>query len=125
MKHYLKTAAETVSELGSQPTGLLSDEAAKRLARDGRNKLVEGKKVTLLQRFIEQIVNPMVLILIAAAVISALTSAISKEAPTDVFVIIAVVVINSILGVVQESKAERAIEALGACFAYRKGDTRR
>lgn len=112
MKHYLMTVAQTLSELGTQISGLSPDEAKKRLARDGKNKLAEGKKVTLLQRFIEQIVNPMVLILIAAAAISAVTSAISKEAPTDVFVIIAVVVLNSILGVVQESKAEKAIEAL-------------
>lgn len=112
MKHYLRTAADTVSELESQLTGLSAAEAAKRLARDGRNKLDEGKKITLVQRFIEQLVNPMVLVLIAAAAISALTSAISKEAPTDVFVIMAVVLLNTILGVVQESKAEKAIEAL-------------
>ncbi len=112
MKHYLRTVAETVSELGSQSTGLSSNEAAKRLARDGRNKLAEGKKITLVQRFIEQLVNPMVIILIAAAAISAVTSALQKEAPTDVFVIMSVVLLNTILGVIQESKAEKAIEAL-------------
>lgn len=112
MKHYLKTAAESVAELGSKLEGLTSDEAAKRLSRDGRNKLAEGKKITLAQRFIEQLVNPMVIVLIAAAAVSAFTSAISKEAPTDVFVILAVVLLNTILGVVQESKAEKAIEAL-------------
>ena len=112
MKHYLQPANEVLTELGTQSSGLSSGEAAARLARDGHNKLTEGKKITLVQRFIEQLANPMVIVLIAAAVISAVTSALSNEAPTDVFVIMSVVILNTILGVVQESKAEKAIEAL-------------
>lgn len=111
-KHYLKSAPEVIGEFGSQQTGLSTGEAESRLARNGRNKLTEGKKITLAQRFIEQLANPMVIVLIAAAAISAITSTLSNEAPTDVFVILTVVLINTILGVVQESKAEKAIEAL-------------
>ncbi len=112
MKYYLHKTDEVLTQLGSQTAGLSSDEAAKRLLHDGRNKLTEGKKITLIQRFIEQLANPMVIVLIIAAVISAITSTLSNEAPTDVFVIMAVVLLNTILGVMQESKAERAIEAL-------------
>lgn len=54
----------------------------------------------------------MVLVLIGAAIVSGITSAIEHESPTDVFIILAVVVINTVLGVVQESKAEKAIDAL-------------
>ena len=113
MKQYLTEKEAVLEELGTAPDhGLGSSEAEKRLELNGKNKLAEGKKTSLFKRLIAQIADPMVLILIGAAVVSAVTSAIQHEMPTDVFVILAVVVINTVLGVVQESKAEKAIDAL-------------
>ncbi len=115
MKHYLAGKDEVLSEVKSSPeTGLTTAEAEARLAEGGKNKLAEGKKITLLQRIISQIMDPMVLVLIAAAVVSAVTelSLHPDKLPTDVFIILAVVVLNTVLGVVQESKAEKAIDAL-------------
>ena len=115
MKYYLTDKEDVVSALESSATqGLGSGEAEKRLERDGKNKLAEGKKITILQRIISQILDPMVLVLIGAAIVSAITelSIHPDKLPTDVFIILAVVVLNTILGVVQESKAEKAIDAL-------------
>ncbi len=112
MKHYLETGEAVLHELGSTPSGLTSAEAAARLASSGRNKLAEGKKKSLFARFIAQLANPMVLVLIGAAVVSGVTAALANESFADVFIILAVVLINSVLGVLQESKAESAIEAL-------------
>ena len=113
MKHYLEEKDVVLSELScSADTGLSENEAATRLEKNGKNKLVEGKKKNLLQRLIEQIADPMVLVLIGAAVVSLITALIEGETPTDVFIILSVVVLNTVLGVVQESKAEKAIDAL-------------
>ncbi len=112
MQHYLHSVEDVFQEVQSSAQGLTSAEAQKRLEANGRNKLEEGKKKSLLRRLLEQFADPMILILIAAAVISAITSAMNSEPPTDVFIILAVVIINAILGVYQESKAEKAIEAL-------------
>ena len=72
----------------------------------------EAEKPTLLQRFLTQLKDPMLLILLAAAAVSAVTNALSGESFTEVFIILIVVLLNAVLGVVQESKAEAAIEAL-------------
>ncbi len=119
MKHYLNTVDETLSEVKSTKDGLSAAEAQKRLQENGKNKLQEAKKKSLFARFIDQIKDPMIIILIVAAAISALTgvleakqSGMPMEFPTDVIIILAVVIINSVLGVFQESKAEAAIEAL-------------
>ena len=114
MKHYLTDKEEVLSSLDASVNGLSSEEAAKRLERDGKNKLAEGKKVTIFQRIISQLLDPMVLVLIGAAVVSAVTelSMHPDKLPTDVFIILAVVILNTVLGVVQESKAEKAIDAL-------------
>ncbi len=112
MKYYLESSANVISELGSTKNGLTSEEAAKRLEQYGKNKLAESKKKSIIIRFLEQLANPMVIVLIAAAVISGITSFLAQESFADVYIILAVVIINSVLGVIQESKAEKAIEAL-------------
>ncbi|NLE19398.1 MAG: HAD-IC family P-type ATPase, partial [Clostridiales bacterium] len=112
MKHYLETVESVLEHTGSGAQGLGAQEARKRLEANGKNKLKEEKKATLLQRFLEQLKDPMLLILMSAAVVSGVTSVMSNEGLTDVFVILAVVLLNAILGVYQESKAEKAIEAL-------------
>ena len=109
---YNRSPQEVLEELGSCPTGLTEQQAAERLAKYGPNKLQEAEKPTLLQRFLTQLKDPMLLILLAAAAVSAVTNAISGESFAEVFIILVVVLLNAILGVIQESKAEAAIEAL-------------
>jgi Ca2+-transporting ATPase len=113
MKEYCKDSSVVLTETGSaRETGLTENVAKERLGRNGRNKLVEGKKKSLIRRFFEQLADPMIIILIFAAVISGVLAVVEKEFPTDVIIILAVVLINAVLGVLQESKAEKAIEAL-------------
>ena len=118
MKFYCEPESKVLEHLESQESGLTQEKASARLERDGKNKLVEGKKESLIHRFFKQLAEPMTIILLVAAVISAVmevyTGITEKhfEFPYDVVIILAVVLINAILGVVQESKAEKAIEAL-------------
>ena len=112
MKEYLKSSADVMAGLSTSPDGLTEADAQARLAQNGKNKLVEGKKESLLHRFFKQLAEPMTIILIVAAVISGIMAVMENEFPADVIIIMAVVVINAVLGVVQESKAEKAIEAL-------------
>lgn len=97
----------TLERLNSCLEGITEEEAAKRINIYGKNELIEGKKKTILQMFLEQFKNVMVIILLIAAVISGLTHEL-----TDSFIILAVVIINAVLGVVQENKAEKALSAL-------------
>lgn len=112
MKEYLLNFEDVLKELNSGTEGLSGGEAAKRLEKFGRNKLKEGKKTSLIKRFLEELADPMILILIAAAVISGITAFYEGESFADVIIIMIVVIINAVLGVVQESKAEAAIAAL-------------
>lgn len=112
MKYYLESSSEVFGEVKSTENGLTSEQARRRSAETGKNKLAEGKKTPLILCFLSQFADPMIIILIAAAVISAITSVLQKEFPSDVIIIMFVVIVNAILGVYQESKAEKAIEAL-------------
>lgn len=112
MKHYCEQIDNVLSEVKSTPVGLSSDEANSRLLSNGPNKLAESKKDSLLKRFLNQLTDPMIIILLAAAAISGTLAIVEGESFTDVIIILAVVVINAVLGVYQESKAEKAIEAL-------------
>ncbi len=112
LKHYLEEKQTVLEEVKSSDTGLSSAEAEKRLAANGKNKLAEGKKESLIVRFFKQLAEPMTIILLVAAAISGAVAVIENESFADVIIILAVVLINAILGVFQESKAEKAIEAL-------------
>lgn len=112
MKYYLKEVKEVLEQLHTTQNGLSSEEAQKRLASDGKNKLTESKKTPLIKRFISQLTDPMIIMLLAAAVINTVTASYAGESFADVFIILFVVIINAVLGVVQESKAEAAIDAL-------------
>lgn len=114
MKEYLKKSTEVFDEVKSSPEGLTSAEATSRLEKNGKNKLAEGKKESLIHKFFKQLADPMIIILIVAAVISAITATFGGEGEgyADVIIIMVVVLINAVLGVYQESKAEKAIEAL-------------
>ncbi len=115
MKYYLHEVADVFAEVKSSEQGLTSAEAQKRLQENGKNKLAEAKKVSMFSRFIDQLKDPMIIILLVAAVISAVTEMIEAGGfvtPTDSIIILVVVLINAVLGVLQESKAEKAVEAL-------------
>lgn len=118
MKYYLQSVSEVFQSVKSSQNGLTEQQAQERLSQNGKNKLKEGEKIRIFSRFISQLKDPMIIILIVAAIISAVTEFFeAKETgavffPTDTVIITVVVLINAILGVVQESKAEAAIEAL-------------
>ena len=112
MKEYLSSIEDVLKEQNSSEQGLTSSDAEKRLQQYGKNKLKEGKKASLFERFMKELADPMIIILIVAAAISGVTAFYEGESFTDVIIILAVVIINAVLGVVQESKAEAAIEAL-------------
>ena len=114
---YQRTQDDILTELESSASGLSEEQAEERLERYGENKLAEAKKTTVLQRFFQQLKDPMLLILLAAAAVSAVTNALSGESLTEVFIILVVVLLNAVLGVIQESKAEAAIEALQSMTA--------
>ncbi len=114
MKEYLASTEDVLKEQSTNAeTGLTSAEAQKREAKYGPNKLKEEEKTPLWIRFFQQMADPMVIMLIVAAVISAVTGMIQGESEwADVIIIMAVVIINSALGVIQEAKSEEALAAL-------------
>ena len=116
---YLESIESVLDETGSCAQGLTTEKASSKLEADGPNKLIEAKKRSSIARFFDQMKDPMIIILLVAAALSLVTSLYQHENPSDVFIILFVVVLNSVLGVVQENKAEEAIEALKQMTAAR------
>ena len=112
MRYYCENQETVLQELGSSRQGLSQTEAQSRLEKNGKNKLEAAKGKSLIRRFLEQLADPMIIILLVAAAISGVLAVIENDSFADVIIILAVVIINAILGVYQESKAEKAIEAL-------------
>ena len=113
MKFYCKNVEEVLNQVDSSEKGLTEAEAQKRLDENGKNRLEAAKGKSILRRFIEQLADPMIIILLAAAAVSGVLASMEPEGEfVDVIIILAVVIINAVLGVYQESKAEKAIEAL-------------
>ncbi|MCR5150190.1 MAG: calcium-translocating P-type ATPase, PMCA-type [Clostridiales bacterium] len=118
MKHYLEEAKEVLASLDTTENGLTSDEANARLEKNGKNKLEEPEKETLFKKFIGSLADPMIIMLLVAALIQAVVTVIEgKGRPSlgdfaDVLVILVVVIINTVMSLVQESKSEAAMEAL-------------
>lgn len=116
--YYKSSAEETLRELQTSPTGLTSQQAQARQEKYGINKLKEAEKPGFLKRFFLQLKDPMLLILLAAAAVSALTGMLSGESEwAETIIILVVVLLNALLGVIQEQKAEAAIEALQSMTA--------
>ena len=113
-KKYLASAEDVLAAQSSNAeTGLSAAEAASRLASVGPNKLDEEEKTPMWKRFFEQMADPMVIMLLVAAAISVITGFIQGEPEwADAAIILSVVILNSVLGVVQEAKSEQALEAL-------------
>lgn len=112
MKHYCSEIDQVMEAVKSTSAGLSSGEAQRRLEQNGKNKLAEGKKDSLLKRFLSQLADPMIIILLVAALISGVLAVVEGESFADVIIILFVVIVNAVLGVYQESKAEKALEAL-------------
>ncbi|AMN35694.1 calcium-transporting P-type ATPase, PMR1-type [Clostridium perfringens] len=105
---YKKSKNEILKELDvDEKNGLSSNEALRRLEKYGKNKLETKKKKTLFKQFLSQLKDVMIYILIIAAIISAFLGEIS-----DALIILLVIIINAVIGVIQESKAEKALDAL-------------
>lgn len=117
-KYYLEEAAEVLKEVNTTEKGLTSAEAEKRLLENGKNKLKENEKTPLIKKFFDSISDPMIIMLLVAAAIQAFVNVLQMKDGfklsefADVIVIMAVVVINTIMSLIQESKAEGAMEAL-------------
>ena len=118
MKYYCETKETVLEEVGSNVNGLTGAEAEKRLEANGKNKLADKPRPTLFARFMKALVDPMIFLLLGAAIISTATTIYENavrgghESYADLFIILFVVILNTVLSVVQESKAEAAIDAL-------------
>ena len=108
MKHYLEDASVVLKEVSSAETGLTSAQAEQRLVQNGKNKLAEAKKESVLHMFLRQLADPMIIILLVAAAVSAVIAITQHESFADVIIIGGVVLLNAVLGVYQENKAEKA-----------------
>ena len=106
------SAEDVLGRLGTRPDGLDGTEAAQRLARHGRNELPRPPRRSALLRFLAQFNNTLIFVLIAGAAAAALL-----DHAVDAGVILAVVILNAIIGFIQEGRAERALESLGSLIA--------
>ena len=112
MKYYCEEKERVIAELESSENGLSESEAERRLAENGPNKLKAAKKDSIIKQFLKQLADPMIIILLVAAAISGVLAVTQGESFADVIIILFVVIVNAVLGVYQENKAEKAIEAL-------------
>ena len=109
--------------------GLTSGEAGARQARDGFNEFEKTKHTTLWQKFISQFKSFMIIVLIFAAIISGVTGYMNGEGITDAIIILSILIVNAIIGVFQEAKAEKSLDALEKlsaphCKVIRDGETK-
>jgi len=120
MTFHQESKQETLSKLlTNEVNGLTSEDAKVRLEKNGPNKLDEKKKKSNIVRFLEQFKDVMILILLAAAVVSFVIACIEKD-PMEFFeplLILLIVILNALMGVIQESKAEKALDALKSLSA--------
>ena len=114
MNYYSEDLFDIKESLQTSEEGLSPDEAAKRLTEHGKNALQEKKKKPLIVKFLEQFKDVMIIVLIAAAIVSAALTIYTKEYSEliESGLILLIVIVNAIIGVVQENKAESALEAL-------------
>lgn len=110
---YTKELNQIFNELNARQGGLTEDEASKRLEKYGANNLKEKKKENLFIKFIKQFNDFMIIVLIIAAIISAIVAKTNGSGDyIDSIIIIAIVIFNAIMGLIQEEKAEKSLEAL-------------
>ncbi len=125
---YRLSSEEVCRQYGcDMENGLSSEEAHKRLERDGFNEFTRKKHTSLAVKFLNQFKSFMILVLIAAAAVSGIVGVMNGEGFTDVIIILAITVVNAIIGVFQETKAEKSLDALEQmsaphCKVVRDGD---
>ena len=118
MQYYLENKEAVLQALRTSEQGLSASEAAARLQKNGKNQLQEEEKRSLWRKFLDSITDPMILMLLGAALVQVVVTILESRGNftvgsfTDVFVILAVVIINAIMSLVQENKAEAAMSAL-------------
>ncbi len=111
-QEYQKEIKEVLEQLETNEEGLSDKEAEKRLEQNGKNKLTEKNKKSQFIKFLEQFKNLMVIILIITAIISFMIAYFENESMFEGFIILAIVILNALMGYLQESKADKAVEAL-------------
>lgn len=112
MKYYDMETSDVLNKLESSNDGLSKEEAKYRLRTNGQNKLAEAQKESKLSKFLNEFKDMMIVILLISSVISFIISLINHESFVDSIVIIAIVIINAIMGFLQEMKADKALESL-------------
>lgn len=112
MEYFFYSKEKILKDLKSSPQGLSQEVAKTRLIEKGPNKLKGEKEPSLLSRFFKQLTDPMIIVLIFSAIVSAGIAIYANESFTDTLIIAFVVIVNAILGVYQENKAAKAIKAL-------------
>ena len=115
MKYSSLKISEVLKYLKTRDIGLSNEEARKRLSIYGKNKLDEQKKESFIIKFLSQFKDLMIVVLIIASIFSFFLSYINNESYIDSLVIIAIVVLNAVLGFIQELKADKSIDELRKC----------
>ncbi len=110
--YYNLSVEETEKELNTNEEGLSNQEYDLRIEKYGFNELTEKKKESILVKFIEQFKDMMVLVLIIASIISGIIDLSHGEGLTNTIIILAIVIVNAVIGVIQEVRAEKSLEAL-------------
>lgn len=119
MQYYQSTTQEIINTLKSNINeGLTTQEAEKRLTENGYNEFEEREKKSFFQKFIAQFKSFMIIVLIVAAIISGVTGVLNGEGITDAIIILSIIIVNALIGVFQESKAEKSLEALQKMSAH-------
>lgn len=114
MNYFTKSKDEVLKELETSENGLTNEQAAERLTKYGENKLADAKKTPLIVKFLSQFKDVMVIVLLVAAMVSLVVSIVNGESSEliDACIIFGIVLLNAVLGTIQESKAENALESL-------------
>ena len=112
-KWYDISVEDTVKLLNTDlQNGLTSEEVTKRVEENGYNELIQKKKKTFLEKFLAQFKDFMIIVLIFAALVSGIVGVLEHEGINDSIIILLIVIVNAIIGVMQENKAEKSLEAL-------------
>ncbi|MDD4840047.1 MAG: calcium-translocating P-type ATPase, PMCA-type [Clostridia bacterium] len=114
MRFYDETSMSTMESVVTSSKGLSQEEANIRLERDGKNELAESKKRSIILKFLDQFKDTMIIVLLVAAVVSATISIIENQYAdlVDAGLILLIVIVNAVIGLSQEAKAEAALDAL-------------